>query len=310
MATTEAQPRARVVTGRIGDPQEGVRQPQPIILPDAATVFSHTAERLLALADGHVMADWLRFMARVALAQQQAMAAMPPLAAPAIEPAVTGRTPPLAADAHRHDAAWRTALATLLDGTESPALPEQATQVIASLRGTEAPALERLADDCLSGRPAEGQCGAALYIAASLQVYFARLASTLPVHALRLLPQRGRCPVCGSAPVAGVVTATGHAPGVRYLHCRLCATAWNHVRAVCTNCGESGRLALHEIEGGAGVVKAETCDACHGYAKMLYQANDMQVDPVADDLASLGLDLLVSEAGWSRLAPNPLIVSV
>src|SRR5262249_50210270 len=97
----------------------------------------------------------------------------------------------------------------------------------------------------------------ALYIVASLQVYFTCLASALPVHALRLLPQRGLCPVCGSAPVTGVVTATGRATGVRYMHCRLCATAWNHVRAVCINCGESGRLALHEIEGGTGVVKAE-----------------------------------------------------
>jgi FdhE protein len=41
---------------------------------------------------------------------------------------------------------------------------------------------------------------------------------------------------------------------------------------------------------------------------MLYQAKDMTVDPFADDLATLGLDLLVAEAGWSRHAPNPLIL--
>lgn len=70
-----------------------------------------------------------------------------------------------------------------------------------------------------------------------------------------------------------------------------------------------GGLALHAIDGSGGAVKAETCDACRGYAKMLYQASDMQVDPIADDLASLGLDLLVSEAGWSRHAPNPLVLS-
>ena len=44
---------------------------------------------------------------------------------------------------------------------------------------------------------------------------------------------------------------------------------------------------------------AETCDACHTYAKMLYQARDMQLDPFADDLATLGLDLLVADAGWA-----------
>ena len=56
------------------------------------------------------------------------------------------------------------------------------------------------------------------------------------------------------------------------------------------------------------MVKAETCDACHTYAKMLYQAKDTEADPYADDLASLGLDIMVAEAGWARHAPNPLLL--
>jgi len=55
-------------------------------------------------------------------------------------------------------------------------------------------------------------------------------------------------------------------------------------------------------------VKAETCGECHTYAKLLYQLQDTQVDPYADDLASLGLDLLVTEAGFARHAPNPLLL--
>ncbi len=108
--------------------------------------------------------------------------------------------------------------------------------------------------------------------------------------------------------MAGVITASGQAPGVRYLHCGLCATAWNHVRAVCITCGGSRGLALLEIEGGDGAVQAETCDDCHSYAKMLYQAKDMAVEPMADDLASLGLDMLVGEAGYQR-ASNPLVIT-
>jgi FdhE protein len=88
----------------------------------------------------------------------------------------------------------------------------------------------------------------------------------------------------------------------------LCATAWNYVRAACTGCGESKGIALREVEGGTGAVKAETCDACRGYAKMFYQAKDMAIEPFADDLGSLGLDLMVSDAGWSRLAPNPFVL--
>ena len=82
---------------------------------------------------------------------------------------------------------------------------------------------------------------------------------------------------------------------------------------MCARCASTaaslGRIGAAGIDGSDGAVKAETCDACHGYAKMLYQASDMQVDPMADDLASLGLDIKVSEAGWSRHAPNPLVLS-
>ena len=34
----------------------------------------------------------------------------------------------------------------------------------------------------------------------------------------------------------------------------------------------------------------------------------MNVDPFADDLATLGLDLIVAEAGWARHGPNPLLL--
>jgi FdhE protein len=81
------------------------------------------------------------------------------------------------------------------------------------------------------------------------------------------------------------------------------------VRADCTGCGESKGLVLQEIEGGSGAIKAETCDTCHGYAKVLYQANDPAVDPMADDLTTLGVDLAVSKAGWSRLPPDPLVMA-
>jgi FdhE protein len=106
-----------------------------------------------------------------------------------------------------------------------------------------------------------------------------------------------------------VITASGPSPGVRYLYCSLCATAWNHVRAACITCGESGGLALQGIADDAGVAKAEVCNACHTYAKMLYQARDMDVDPFADDLATIGLDMLMAEAGWSRHASNPLLLT-
>ena len=304
----------RKPTVRIGDPlADGIGQPEPIVLPEPATLFVRRAARLDALADGHPMAEWLRFIARLARAQGRAYAGLPrpgPIPPAELERAVAARLPPLPAGEHPRDPAWRAALRVIVDEAENDAaLPAEAEAVLARLSQRDDPALDTLADTCLRGTVAAGHAGEAMYATAALQVYFATLAAGLFPNALRLLPQRGRCPVCGSVPVAGVIAAAGNAPGARYLHCSICATAWNHARAVCVNCGDSRTLALQEVEDGNGVAKAETCDACHGYAKMFYQANDMQVEPQADDLATLGLDIMVAEAGWSRHAPNPLLLT-
>jgi FdhE protein len=44
------------------------------------------------------------------------------------------------------------------------------------------------------------------------------------------------------------------------------------------------------------------------YLKILYQDKALDGDPVADDLATLALDILVDEAGYSRAGPNLLLV--
>jgi FdhE protein len=295
----------------IGNPLGGVKAPDALVLPDPTRRFARSAARLEALSAGHPMAEWLHFMAQLAQAQHVAATMLRPFAGPslaAVEQATGARMPPLAADGYRRDAAWRDGLAILLDAPDSVTIPTPAKAVIASFRSSEAAAVEALADRFLRGAVASTEAGAALYVAAALQVYFTRLAAQLPLASLRLLPRRGLCPCCGSTPVAGVVLASGQTPGARYLHCSLCAVAWNHVRAVCISCGQSRSISLKEIEGDSGAVKAETCDECRSYAKMLYQSQDANLDPFADDLATLGLDLLVAEAGWARHAPNPLLL--
>jgi FdhE protein len=294
-----------------GTPQGGVKAPEPLILPHPATRFARTATRLDALSVGHPMAEWLRFMARLVEAQHAVAGVAPPLVGPdqiVVERAVEARLPPLAADKYGRDPSWRDGLVLLLDRTGDSPIPARARSAIESLRDRGAKAVEALADDFLHGCVDPADAGAALYVAAALQVYFTRLAASLPRSSLRLVPQRGLCPCCGSTPVCGIVRATGEVRGARYLHCSLCGTAWNHVRAVCITCGQSRSVALQAIEGESGAVRAETCNECHTYAKMLYQAHDMEVDPFADDLVTLGLDVLVAGAGWSRHAPNPLLL--
>jgi FdhE protein len=299
-----------VVRARIGDPTQGVHQLPPIILPEPAGVFARRAARLDVLAEGHPMSDWLRFMAALARAQEAAVSLQRPPLVPAevLAQARDGGAPPFPAETAARDRSWREGLREILARVDARVLPDQAREVVAALRGRGDEALERLADAALAGHVPAGEAGAALFVVAALQVHFAVVAAALPVAALALLPQRGRCPVCGSAPAVGMISASGAAGGARYLHCGLCATAWNHVRAVCIRCGEAKALVLEAIAGESGLAKGETCGLCRGYAKMLYQTEDMQADPVADDLATLGLDLLLAEAGWARHAPNPLII--
>ena len=141
---------------------------------------------------------------------------------------------------------------------------------------------------------------------ASLQVQWAALAVCFTAEANHAFDVPGLCPLCGSEPVASVVYAQSPYQGYRYLHCALCATEWHMVRVQCSRCGASGKSiafqsamtgANQENDGSAAeaAVRAETCEQCRCYRKILYQEKDPQVEPVADDLASLNLDLLLGQ---------------
>jgi FdhE protein len=297
--------------GWTGNASGGVKAPEPILLPKPAVRFARTAERLERLSKGHPMEGWLDFMAKLARAQHRVATRLPPLNAPdeaAVGQAVAARIPPISADGHRRDPAWRDGLALLLDTAVGEGLPSPAAALATELRARSAASTEALVDAFLRGVIDEKDAGSSLWVAAALQVYFTCLAGSLSAPALRLLEQRSLCPCCGSTPSASLVTGSGHNPGARYLTCSLCSTAWHYSRAVCVTCGGSRTLALRGIEGDSGLVKAETCDECWTYSKMVYEAKDMQADPYADDLATLGIDVMVGETGWARHAPNPLLL--
>lgn len=294
-----------------GSATGGVKAPQPILLPDPKTRFAKTAARLEALEQRWQMSQWCSFMASLAHAQHAAALAIGLPAAmdeDAITQAVAQRVPPLAPESHVRDPMWRRGLHALLDNLEEHTSLAPLMPALSKLRGAEADEVEALAGDFLHGSIGAKDAGNVVYLAAALQVYFTALAATLPVDRLRLLPNRALCPCCGSTSVAGVITATGDAPGVRYLYCSLCSTAWNHVRAVCITCEGSEKVELWTVEGGGETVRAEICQDCGTYSKVLYQAKDMQTDPYADDLATLWLDMRLGEDNWARHAPNPLVL--
>jgi FdhE protein len=140
-------------------------------------------------------------------------------------------------------------------------------------------------------------------------VYWNALASQLDAnlfHAGGAAP--GLCPVCGSAPVASVVRIGGVEQGLRYLHCSLCDTEWHLPRVQCSNCSNTTELGYFAVEGAGEAVKAEACDACHSYLKQVYMTKAPEVDPVADDLATLTLDMLMAEREYLRSGPNLLFI--
>ena len=55
-------------------------------------------------------------------------------------------------------------------------------------------------------------------------------------------------------------------------------------------------------------VQAEACDECRSYLKIGHMESDPAVEPVADDLATLALDLMMADAGYERFGVDPLLV--
>lgn len=278
------------------------------LLPVTTTLFADRAERFETLAAGHSLGEWLRFLATLSRAQQQALNALPPLPQPAEEVlrlAREHRMPPL--DPSVRPAAWRDALHQIASALRLDAPEATRAELDALLVASDA-ALEQLADSLMNGEPEPADIARLPFVAAALQVVFTQLASQLDARHLQTLDAHNVCPCCGSPAVASVVRLGAAINNLRYLHCSLCNTEWNVARAVCTACDSDKAVALHEVDGNPGAVRAETCDSCKGYLKIAYQEKDPRVDPVADDLATLALDMLVDEAGYQRSGPNLLLI--
>lgn len=285
-------------------------EPPRIILPSRATVFADRARRFATLSRGHALGDWLAFLGRLSAAQQAALDAMPAVPLPDASTLARCREhgmPPLPAQSWPRAPAWRGALAALCEGL-LPAAPPAAADTLRGLAAASPDAVEALADRVLRTELYGGQADRLPFVAAALQVYWTHLAAGLGTAGVPALDVPGVCPCCGFLPVGSIVRTGGEVANLRYLHCALCNTEWNLVRVKCAACDANERISYRHIEGGDGAARAETCDDCHAYLKIYLQEKSPQADPVADDLATLALDILVDEAGYTRAGPNLLLV--
>ena len=278
-------------------------------LPDPSQLFSARAARFSALAEDHELAPYLKFLSGLCRAQTDIQDGLPQpdaVAPETLERAQQHTMPPLDRGHFTADAAFTETLERLLHAAADLDMPEQARTALQKVTKADADGRARMVENVLAEAIPVEALAEHIFIAAALQVHFARLAARLDAKSLQSVGD-GACPSCGGAPTATVLVNSLHTPGARYCSCSLCGTLWNYVRSKCTLCGSTRKILFQEIEG-ASNIKAETCDDCHGYMKVFNHQKDDRLDPVADDVATLGLDLLVRELGFRRGGVNPFLI--
>ena len=283
-----------------------------VVLPTRTDIFSDRAVRFASVATGNSMSGYLCLMAKVAHAQQSALASRTAetVSDAAIAASREYGMPPLSAQSHDRSPQWRADLTDIVRLVRAQST-NGVQAALATLEALGEAELESLADRVLAGASLADEAALVPFVGAALQTYFTRLAATLDVTSVEHCDIAGICPVCASRPVASVLRIGGEQANLRYLVCSLCATEWNMSRIQCTSCDTDKGvkyLAL-QAEGESEIqtaARAETCDECKSYLKIFYQEKDPHLDPTVDDLATLALDLLVDEQGYARSGPNLL----
>ncbi|XXQ67494.1 formate dehydrogenase accessory protein FdhE [Neisseriaceae bacterium B1] len=152
-----------------------------------------------------------------------------------------------------------------------------------------------------------------LWLHAALQCAWTAWAVQLKDGDVAEQEDRTHCPCCGGDAVASVVLNGGDWHGLRYLHCALCNSRWNALRAKCTFCNDQSAISLEKIEDVTAPdvykgARAECCGKCGHYRKLFLLPEQQYADTIADDLASLALDVLVGEEGSLRGGHNPFLL--
>jgi len=260
------------------------------------------------------MGGYLGFIALVSEAQQELLNHMPPVRLPSpetISQCNEHGMPPLNFQTHQRDQQWCNGLRHLLRDL-SRRTEGQRRQVADALERSRDDLYEAQASKLLAGVTFGLDVATAPLIGAGLQVYFTHLAIAMGASAFPRIDVATVCPCCGSRPTASIARIGAQEAGFRFLHCALCNAEWHMVRIKCSNCESTKGIIYQVIDDGGPVdkkaVKAEVCEECGTYLKICYMDRDAQVDPVADDLASLSLDLLVADTGKNSSGVNFMLV--
>lgn len=284
---------------------------KPFFIAPQHTVFAERAIRFdeLAAADQSSWRDYLALLAEVSRAQDVALNAILPTSA---LPEKSGETRLPESDGKHIPPLFIKSLQTLLaalNGKVNPVI-QAALNDLAARSDDD---LLEMAKRVLRDEVSENEQVFRIWLHAALQCAWTAWASQLSDDDVPSVDERSVCPCCGGDAVASVVLSGGDWEGLRYLHCGVCNSRWNALRAKCTFCNDQSAIAFQQVDGvEEGVLHGaygESCGKCGAYRKLFLLANQQYADPIADDLASLAVDILLSSEGLQRGGRNPFLLA-
>lgn len=282
----------------------GEMQPPPLLFANPKNLYQRRAERLRKLAEDSPFMEYLIFAAEIAEAQLKVLQDLPLPKDKRLSAVDFPQVFPLDAKNWQRDEMWLKMLSALLLELKGKVNIEATIDWLEKASHIE---LNTLADKLLAQDYHAVSSDKAVFIWAALSLYWLQLTQQLPKNAKKeSAAQLQVCPVCGSVPTASVIHF-GSTQGLRYLHCALCESEWNLVRSKCSNCDNSGKVGYWSLDSENAAVKAESCGDCNTYLKVMYQEKDPDVEPIADDLASLFLDMEMEEKEFARSGVNPFL---
>lgn len=281
-----------------------------VLLPDPGAIFATRARRFAFLAESSRLGPYLAFLGKLAEVQMRLVADLPTLARPGhaqIDRARAGGMPVLDRRALAASPMMDSALTALCEAARGIDMPAPARLALEAVIAADPGERRWLMENVLSDSIPEDSAAPHLFAAAAVQVQMARLAATLAPSELVPVGD-GVCPTCGGRPATSSVIGRGELENVRYATCACCATQWNEVRIKCLCCGSTKGISYRSVETHEATVKAEVCGECGSWVKILWQARNPSLDPIADDVGSLGLDLMMKDTGLRRGGFDPYLV--
>ena len=308
------------MSSSVGAPQHDpvpigqIAEPPFVKLPDPTTLFALRAHRFHSLAMEHQLGPYLNFLGQLSGIQHNLQedldhGALPDPDMPSAEAIARAREhamPPLDRARFTADPAFDATLDRLFAQSKDMEMPDAARAALERATAADAGQRATMVSAVLADQIPVEALADHLFVAAAVQVHFARQAARL--DGKKLVPVGdGACPACGGRPVASLIVGWEGAHNTRYCVCSNCATSWNYVRIKCTQCAQTGGIGYQHVEHDK-QIRAETCESCKSYVKVMQQLSNPALDPVADDVASIALDLLVRDLGYRRGAINPFML--